>query len=278
MSKITWSEERIARLFADGRGQGTGPNYKPFLMVGDFSSRGVSRKVLGHKTGRVHHLFSTVEFQFFLMLEWSADVIDIREQYPIDRELTQAVASEFRLSHPYYPRTHVPTVMTVDFLVTRLRNGNEVLEAYDTKETKELENFRSVEKLEISRSACELMGINHHIIVSEKLPVAEIRNIEWILGASRTTNLDANPDESAQHTARLFAYLSNQSKERTLLQCCGDYDIACGLPAGSALRYARVLMHHRALRPDLAIEDLPNTPLARFEITATPGQPLAVGG
>lgn len=188
MSKSPWTEEKIARYAKEGRGEGHGAAYKPFIQVSDVSSQGVSRRVFGHKTGRVHHFLSNVEYQFFLMLEWSSEIIDVREQFPLPRDLTTAIASEFRLSHPFYPGTKVPTVMTIDMLATRLVDGEKVFEAYDIKRAEEAENFRSIEKLEITRSACEALGIPHRIIFHSMLPQTKIRNIEWILGARPALN------------------------------------------------------------------------------------------
>jgi hypothetical protein len=42
--------------------------------------------------------------------------------------------------------------MTTDFLVTRIRDGQEVLKAYDTKCEPDLDDPRTVEKLEIMRA------------------------------------------------------------------------------------------------------------------------------
>lgn len=277
MSKPIWTEARIARLLKEGRGEGHGPSYKPFIEVSDISSQGVSRRVFGHTTGRVHHFLSNVEYQFFLMLEWNRDVIDIREQYPLPRELTLAIASEGRLSHPYYPGTKIPTVMTIDQMVTRLIDGKEEYEAYDIKRTEEAEDFRSVEKLEISRRACEVMGISHRLIFHSLLPKTEIENIEWILGARLIGNESSARNPASEHCPRLLHFLSQESKKKTLRECCDAYDIACGLLPGSALRFARILMYERALSPNLSLADLLNAPLGEFQVFTQPGHLRVVG-
>ncbi len=43
-------------------------------------------------TGRVHHLLSDIEFRSFLLFDWAEDVVDIREQFPLDRVATQRIA------------------------------------------------------------------------------------------------------------------------------------------------------------------------------------------
>jgi hypothetical protein len=277
-NKGPWTEERIASLYKEGRGEGTGAAYRPFLEVTDLSSRGTSRQILGRKTSRVHHLFSNVEYQFFLMLEWSPDVIDIREQYPLPRDLTLAVATEGRLSHPYYPGTKVPAVMTIDAVVTRIANGQEVYEAYDIKRTDEAENYRSIEKLEITRATCEMLEMPHRLIFHSMLPQQKIENIEWILGAQVDEQDSARRQLQAEHTARLLQYLSSEHEQgKTLRQCCDAYDIAFGLPSGSALRFARVLMYERALQPNLALANLANASLREYQFLAQPGRLRAAG-
>lgn len=277
-NKGLWTEERIARLYKEGRGDGTGTSYRPFLEVSDLSSKGVSRQVLGRKTGRVHHLFSNVEYQFFLMLEWCHDVIDIQEQYPLPRDVTLAIATQGRLSHPYYPGTKVATVMTIDMVVTRLFEGQKVYEAYDIKRTDEAENYRSIEKLEITRAACKELNIPHRIVFHSMLPEQKIRNIEWILAAQVQDTMDAREQSlQADHTARLLQVLGQERKEKTLRQCCDAYDVSFGLAPGSALRFARVLMYERALKPNLALADLTNATLREYQFLAQPGRLRAVG-
>ena len=79
-------EEKLARFLKEGRGQGTGANYLPWLTVQDVSSLGLSSRMHSRKTGREHHLLSKIEAGLFLILDWSDSVVDIREQFPLDRE------------------------------------------------------------------------------------------------------------------------------------------------------------------------------------------------
>jgi len=94
----------IDRYIAQGYGQGEGVTYKPWLRVQDVPSNGRSRKVLGIKTGRQHHLLSDLEFGYLLVLEFSEQVIDIREAFPIFRQNTperSAYSSAFNI--PVFP-------------------------------------------------------------------------------------------------------------------------------------------------------------------------------
>jgi hypothetical protein len=73
----------IDRRIKEGRGQGTGAEYTPWLYVQDVPSNGLAHRIKGWKTKREHHFFSTLERDYFYVLEWSPFVIDIREQYPL---------------------------------------------------------------------------------------------------------------------------------------------------------------------------------------------------
>ena len=86
--KYQFTEEKIQRFQKQKRGQGTGEQYKPWLLVSDVPSLGKSSRPYCTKTGREHHFLSTIEFHLFLYLWWNACVLDIAEQFPLDRKET----------------------------------------------------------------------------------------------------------------------------------------------------------------------------------------------
>jgi len=178
-----WTEDIINRMELEGYGKGEGADYKPWLSVHTFSSMGRSHRVLGIKTGREHHLFSDVEWRTFLFLEWAREVVDIREQFPLDRALTLEIAATNQLRHPYYPGTHVPTVMTVDFLVTCEINGEKFLQVYDCKRAEDSENENALQKLEIQRQYFDGIGAAYNLVLHSKLPKTKVQNLEWIRSA-----------------------------------------------------------------------------------------------
>lgn len=81
-------EDKLARFLKEGRGQGHGKDYRPWLTVQDVSSLGRSSRIHSCKTDREHHLLSDLETALFLLLDWSGVVTDIREQFPLDRDAT----------------------------------------------------------------------------------------------------------------------------------------------------------------------------------------------
>lgn len=274
-----WNEETIARFLKEGRGQGEGANYRPWLGVGDFSSRGRCHRIFGLKTNRVHHLFSDVEYDLFLLLEWSADVVDIREQYPLDRDLTMEIAAAHGIRHPHYPGTHTPAVMTVDFLVTQLRAGQTTYSAFNAKRTEEAEDANSLEKLELHRLYWNGLDSPHHLVFHSETPTVHARNIEWIRGAQLSDGeIERYPGYFNEYANRMSDELTRSQRSESLSEYCAKFDIKCGLEAGTGLRVARLLMQSRVLMPDLSQPNLYDCPLPAFKVTARPGNLRLVGG
>lgn len=73
----------IDKIIKEGRGDGKGENYKPWIKIQDVPSLGRSSRISGIKTGRQHELLSDMERNYFLFLEYSDKVQDIREQFPL---------------------------------------------------------------------------------------------------------------------------------------------------------------------------------------------------
>lgn len=275
-----WTEEHIVKLQRAGRGQGRLASYIPWVWITDFYSQGRTHEVWGRKTGRTHQLLSDGEHQAFLLLQWAHDVVDIREQYPLDRDITREIAHSLGLRHPTYPGTHVPVVMTLDFLVTKVVNGSEALEAFSVKTSEDLENGATVEKLEIERSACEALGIPFRLLVKELLPVQKARTLEWIEdGALNELESEAWNGLYADHMTRMLQDIPMRSFKGALSEYCTEYDRRNSLTAGTGLRVARMLMSQRALSIDLNTATPWQTAMSCVHVSALPGQlRLANGG
>jgi len=267
-----WTEERIERLYKEGRGRGIGAEYRPLLEVHDVPSLGLARRAPGATTGRVHHLLSNVEYQFFLMLDWAADVDDIREQYPVDRELTQDMALTLRIKHPCYPGTNVATLMSTDFLVNRTLDGERTLVGFDIKRSEAAEDERTIEKLELMRASLEELGVPHRLVYHSRLPTEKIERLEWIrFGLLRDGEHEQFPGFFEGHCARMAQDLTTARQILPLNEYCSGYDARCGTPRGTGLRIAQMLMHNRVLIPCLAEPDLAAAKLSSFKLSAIKG-------
>lgn len=51
-------EAKIQAYIKEGRGQGEGKDYKPWIDIHDFPSQGRVSRCFGWKTGRIHHFMS----------------------------------------------------------------------------------------------------------------------------------------------------------------------------------------------------------------------------
>lgn len=249
----SWTELDVEKLIAEGRGKGEGKDYLPWIRVNDFSSLGTSRKVFGLKTHREHHLLSNVEFDLFLLLEWTDDVVDIREQFPLDREITIELAKTLGIQHPTYPGTKIPAVMTADFLVTRAEGSSKRLEAFNAKTASELETKpRSLEKLEIQRVYFSSMGFSHHIVLDSELPQAACRNIEWIRQSHERPG-EKHPFDGFLdvHRAGMLQHLQSSSPRSTLSEVAKAYESIHGLSQGTGLRLIRLLLLSKQVITDI---------------------------
>ena len=151
--KNEWTEKKFARYLKEGRGQGTGEEYIPWLKVQDVPSQGRATRAKGWKTNRLHHFFSDHETRLFYLLEWSDAVIDIREQFPlVEVELTQKIAANIGVRHPEDPKTKLPIVLTTDFMVTVKANEGTQDIAITVKPSSKLKTKRVIDKFDIERN------------------------------------------------------------------------------------------------------------------------------
>ena len=180
-----WTSEKIEKLIQEGYGQGEGKDYKPWIQIGDFSSKGRGSRILGHKTGRVHHFFSDLESNYYYNVIWSDSVIDVREQFPLlPLSETEEIAEVLGIAHPKVPGSGISIPMTTDFLITvRNQNGTH-LEARFVKYSKDLTNPRVQEKLTIEKTYWERRGVPFKIVTEHSIHMEKVKSIS---GKSKET-------------------------------------------------------------------------------------------
>lgn len=176
------SKQDIERHIANGFGGGAGAGYLPWLRVQDVPSRGRSHKIPGVKVERLHHLLSDLERAYLLVCEFSEDVVDIREQYPLlPVESTQAIARAIGVRYPKYNATTLPIVMTTDFLLTvKQPSGDFKTVARTIKYQHDLEGrdaMRTLEKLEVERRFWMSQGVDWSIVTEELFTPDLIKNL-----------------------------------------------------------------------------------------------------
>lgn len=178
--KYDWNEEKYNKRIKEGRGQGTGNSYKPWITVHDFPSNGFISRAPGWKSNRVYHFMSTNELRYFYILEWSDIVTDIREQFPLELEETMKIAEELGIKHPRDNKSDFPIVLTTDFFIVAVIDGKETYFARTIKPEKYLENNRTIEKFQIEWVYWQKRGVDWKIVTEKDIPKKFAENIEWI--------------------------------------------------------------------------------------------------
>jgi hypothetical protein len=243
-----------------GRGQGRGASYSPWLHIQDVPSQGLSSRIKGWKTGRIHQLLSELETSYFYVLDWSAIVLDIREQFPLlPLEETQEIAEQCGITHPSDPRTKEPVVMTTDFLVTVRQKTKTVEQARTIKCVKDLQSQRTLEKLEIERCYWKRRDVDWGIVTERDIPHTVAENIKWLHPSLYTTDLAVTPTDVSRISEVMTPMLLQF--QGTLASIATICDERLGLLPGSSLSAARHLLANRCWRVDMHQPIHPNQKL-----------------
>lgn len=178
-----WNGNVFHRRIDEGRGIGTGKDYRPFIQIHDFPSLGICTRVTSETVGRVHHLFSRNELAFFYILDFDDNVIDIREQYPLldpedphDLSGIVEMMEGFGIKYPRDPKSRYPFVQTSDFVVTT-KNGHHV---YSIKESKAYDKERIRELQELERRYWLWRNVPWTIKTEQEINYDLASNIRWI--------------------------------------------------------------------------------------------------
>jgi hypothetical protein len=241
-----WNQGTHEQYVRDGRGCGSGIDYKPWIRIQDFASRGVVSRVKGRTTGRVHHLMSNNELAYFYMLDWADSVTDIREQYPLsDLDCAVRSASQAGIRYPRDNVSGYPYVMTCDFVITTPSG----VKARTVKQTSELSNKRTLEKLEIERRYWAAQGVDWRIVTEHEISRQKAKNIEWLY----TTDGFAiqNCSEHTLESARCM-FLCLLNSDRTVLDAAHIVEAEFILPAGSGIQLFKQLVLNKQYEIDLA--------------------------
>ena len=246
--KTELTEREIAEMEKEGRGQGTGEKYKPWINIQDFPSSGLVTRAKGWKTKRIHQFLSKLERDYFYVLEWNQAVVDIREQFPLTREDTLSIAEEKGIKHPTDPKSQIPIVMTTDFLITLANSEGTTQVARTIKPSKELENERTIEKFEIERTYWEQRGIDWGIITEKELPTKLIENVEWL--HSSYFEIEELPSSILQtYTQQMKRFI--QKCNKSIIEVVTEFDQRFQLESGTGLEILKHLIARKELEVDI---------------------------
>lgn len=246
--RYSWDEKRINKYVRAGRGVGSGPEYSPWLTTADVPSLGRSHRPFWWKTGRVHHFLSDNEYYAFLRHCYEDDAVDIREQFPLDRTETVLIAELLGVRHPVDCVSRVPLVMTTDLLITRgIRSGLRQC-AYAVKEDRDMNNARTVEKLEIERLYWALRGVPWEIQLSSEIKNNTALNLAWIFDFDASVEFGSDWIERVKSQLTTVVRLHPTTPIRLV---CRLLDNRLGLAGGTILGVVRALLARKELLVDL---------------------------
>jgi len=237
-----WNNTAYSRYVHEGRGQGVGADYKPWIVIQDFASKGMVSRVAGTTTGRVHHLMSNLEMQLFYLLDWSDDVTDIREQFPLsDLSEVISIAEREHIRYPYDPKSGFPYVLTSDFYV-ETRQGASVL---SVKPSSELGKPRVREKLEVEHRYWTERGVTWGIVTEHEINRTKAANIEWLAQAKDLGTFGLS--ESIQSTCIEYFLVNYRKDCSSLSRLLTEVERVFNLVAGMGLNIFKHLAYWKRI-------------------------------
>ena len=211
-------------------------DYQPFVKVADISSLGRSHRVFGHKNKRTHHLLSDLELAVFLLFEWHNKTEDIQEQFPLDLNVTKQIADSVGIKHPSQ-KGELKT-MTTDFYVIS-KNTKSITSqlALQAKYSKDLDNARTIEKIELERRYWEQKDVDFKIITEKDIPKAVTDNIKWLYPSKNPYLITIDENDFTFYSEQMtkYSYLK-------IIDFCIKIDSAYDYPLGTALSKLKSLI------------------------------------
>jgi len=164
----------LSRL-KQGRGSGEGAFYKPWILTRELGSLGTTANPIDYKTGRIIELLSRNEYYYWEIMRFKDDVLDIREQFPLQPlSLTMRIAEELGFNHPQFKGK--PIIMTTDSLLT---TADGYL-ARNIKLKKDLQEYRVQEKFQIEAIYWKLKKIPFKVITEDSIDKQLALNLAFI--------------------------------------------------------------------------------------------------
>ncbi|BAY35709.1 Tn7-like transposition protein A [Nostoc sp. NIES-2111] len=262
-TKQEWTQAKFERYMKEGRGQGSGKNYQPWIKIQDFPSKGRVSRPPGWKTNREHHLFSDHEKRLFYLFEWSDSIIDIREQFPlIDLDLAMNIATEMAIEYPKDVNNNTPYVLTTDFMLS-VKQGKQIVEKARTfKLVKDLGIKSVAEKFELEKRYYTAKGIDWGIITEKEIPTLLVKNVEWIHSSYKLeAAAEINVDELNNIANILKSKL--QESDSTINKITNCLDKEMNLEIGTSLYIFKHLLANKKIIMDMQTNAISSSISAR---------------
>lgn len=244
-----YSEDMNSKLREEGRGKGEGAEYRPWIIINDFASRGRGHRIPDPYFGRTHYFFSDLEARYFFYLRWDESVLDIREQYPLSPDRTLKIAERLGVRHHRNPDGSL-FVMTTDFLITR-RDAESGEVCYYARSVKRADDLRTSdtrlkEKLQIEYEYWHAFGVDWKVVTEDSFSEVVSDNARLLLSRYG----DSIPSNHEEIEEALFSMLVKM-QDHSLAEVCSNLDRQFSLEDGSSLHLVYYLAAHKKLTFDM---------------------------
>ncbi len=238
-----WDPSVLRRYLKEGRGSGDGMNYKPWITTHDIASKGCCVRILGRTVPRIYHLLSHLEMNFFYQLDHDPNITDIKEQFPLDVELTMKLALDAGIKHPQM--NGYPIVVTTDFLYCEKGTW----QAVAVKPSPKLSDERVREKLELERLYWEKCQTDWKIVTEQELNKILTRNLQWLwAGEDFSVLVPSEQQRNGLRKAFLELYSNLSIPFTSIIEVIEN---ECHLKAGTMLQLFKELIRSDQIQIDL---------------------------
>lgn len=246
-----WSKAKYERFIKEGRGQGESKSYKPWLTINDFPSLGRATRIKGWKTNRVHHFFSDLQTRYFYILDWSSEVRDIREHFPL-LNIEETISDSNGLNFDAFKdkETGFPYVISTTFLITvNINNSGLKYIARYVKTSSELEKKLVQDNMEMQRRYWKEKGIDWGVVTNKDIPIIKAKNIEWIHSSLNLQDRGLSTEDEIEVGSLLKEFLKDSIVP--LRKTFMVFDKNYGLEVGTALAVFKYLIASREVVVDM---------------------------
>lgn len=167
----------------NGRGKGTGKDYKPGIKPREARSRGRSISIPDPKLGRMVQVLSESELRWYARFWWDDSITDINEQIYLDDDVIADICNR----HGLRPRRGVST----DFLITKA-DGSRIAYSIKCDSTKVTEKEKV--RFAIEAEYWNSRGVEFSVGFKDQISRTETNNI---LDVMSSWNLSDTADDFA---------------------------------------------------------------------------------
>ncbi len=244
------------KKIAEGRCQGEGTDYKPYINNQDIASQGRTTRHRGIKAERQLITLSDYETKCRRIFEFSQVIVQIKEQYAVDINETRVIADTLGIKHPADPQTKELVPVDFDFfLEVKQGDGETRWIARTFKQKDKLCDRRVIEKFEIAREWCRQNNISWGIITEDELDSTVCKNIEKVNAYYDIASVGFKKLR-AKERRRLIEYFVGQvlACSEPIRDLCVELEEKFELEYGVGLGLFKYLVAHHILEINLTKE------------------------